>query len=50
MVTTHAATHDIVEALRAGVNSYIVKPFSVETFREKIEAICEKHSSSAGPL
>ncbi len=28
MVTTHAATNDIVEALRAGVNSYIVKPFS----------------------
>ena len=50
MVTTHAATNDIVEALRAGVNSYIVKPFSVETFRDKIDAICEKHSSSAGTL
>ena len=37
MVTTHAATNDIVEALRAGVNSYIVKPFSVETFRDKID-------------
>ena len=50
MVTTHAATNDIVEALRAGVNSYIVKPFSVETFRDKIDAVCDKHSSSAGTL
>jgi two-component system, chemotaxis family, chemotaxis protein CheY len=50
MVTTHAASNDIVEALRAGVNSYIVKPFSVETFKEKIYAVCDKHSSSAGTL
>jgi two-component system chemotaxis response regulator CheY len=39
MVTTNAAKDDIVEALRAGVNSYIVKPFSPDTFKEKIEAV-----------
>ncbi|MEW6321159.1 MAG: response regulator [Acidobacteriota bacterium] len=38
MVTTNAAKEDIVEALRAGVNNYIVKPFTPDTFREKIEA------------
>jgi two-component system chemotaxis response regulator CheY len=38
MVTTNAAKDDIVEALKAGVNNYIVKPFTPETFREKIEA------------
>jgi len=39
MVTTNAAKDDIVEALRAGVNNYIVKPFTPDTFKEKIEAV-----------
>ena len=39
MVTTNAAKDDIVEALKAGVNSYVVKPFTPETMREKIEAV-----------
>jgi two-component system chemotaxis response regulator CheY len=42
MVTTNAAKDDIVEALRAGVSNYIVKPFTPDTFREKIEAVLEK--------
>src|SRR5262245_46642802 len=36
MVTTNAAKDDIVEALKAGVNSYVVKPFTPETMKEKI--------------
>jgi two-component system chemotaxis response regulator CheY len=39
MRTTNAAKDDIVEALRAGVNNYIVKPFTPDTFKEKIEAV-----------
>jgi two-component system, chemotaxis family, chemotaxis protein CheY len=39
MVTTNAAKDDIVEALRAGVNNYVVKPFTPETIKEKIEAM-----------
>jgi two-component system, chemotaxis family, chemotaxis protein CheY len=39
MVTTNAAKDDIVEALRAGVNNYVVKPFTPDTMREKIEAL-----------
>ena len=39
MVTTNAAKDDIVEALRVGVNSYVVKPFTPETMKEKIEAV-----------
>jgi two-component system chemotaxis response regulator CheY len=39
MVTTNAAKDDIVEALRVGVNSYVVKPFTPDTMREKIEAV-----------
>lgn len=39
MVTTNAAKDDIVEALRAGVNNYVVKPFTPDTIREKIAAV-----------
>jgi two-component system chemotaxis response regulator CheY len=42
MITTNAAKDDIVEALRAGVNNYIVKPFTPDTFKEKIEAIISR--------
>ncbi len=39
MVTTNAAKDDIVEALRAGVTNYVVKPFTPDTMKEKIEAV-----------
>ena len=39
MVTTHAERTDVVLALQAGVNDYVVKPFTPETLKEKIEAL-----------
>lgn len=39
MVTTNAAKDDIVEALRAGVDNYVVKPFTPDTIKEKIDAV-----------
>ncbi len=39
MVTTRSVKDDIVEALKAGVNNYIVKPFTPETLKQKIEQI-----------
>lgn len=39
MVTTRSVKDDIVDALKAGVNNYIVKPFTPETLKEKIEQI-----------
>ena len=39
MVTTDAAKEDIVEALQAGVNNYVVKPFTPDTLKEKIESL-----------
>jgi len=39
MVTTNAAKDDIVEALKAGISSYIVKPFTPDTIKQKIEAL-----------
>ncbi len=39
MVTTRSVKDDIVEALKAGVNNYIVKPFTPDTLKEKINEI-----------
>ena len=39
MVTTRSVKEDIVEALKAGVNSYIVKPFTPDTLKEKIDQV-----------
>lgn len=39
MVTTNAAKEDVVAAMRAGVNSYVVKPFTSDTIKTKIQAV-----------
>jgi two-component system chemotaxis response regulator CheY len=39
MITVHGSEHDVVEALQAKVNSYIVKPFTPQELKEKIEGI-----------
>lgn len=39
MVTTRSVKEDIVEAMKAGVNSYIVKPFTPDTLKSKIDQI-----------
>ena len=39
MVTTNAAKTDVIQALKAGVNNYVVKPMTPETLEEKIKAI-----------
>ncbi len=42
MVTAEAKRDQIVAAAEAGVNGYIVKPFTAETLKEKIEKIFER--------
>ena len=42
MVTAEAKREQIVEAAQAGVNGYVVKPFTAVTLKEKIEKICER--------
>lgn len=39
MVTAEAQKENIVEAIKAGVNNYVVKPFTPETMKEKIDKI-----------
>ena len=42
MVTAEAKREQIVEAAQAGVNGYVVKPFTAATLKEKIEKIFER--------
>ena len=39
MVTTRGVKEDIIEALKAKVSNYIVKPFTPTTLKEKIDQI-----------
>ncbi len=39
MITTRSVKEDIIEAMKAGVNNYIVKPFTPETLAEKINQV-----------
>ncbi len=39
MITTRSVQDDIVDAIKAGVNSYIVKPFTPDTLKEKINEV-----------
>ncbi len=48
MVTAEAKKEQIVEAAQAGVNGYIVKPFTAATLKEKIDKIFERIEASKG--
>lgn len=39
LVTAEAKREQIIEAAQAGVNGYVVKPFTAQTLKEKIEKI-----------
>ena len=45
MVTAEAKRDQIVEAAQAGVNGYIIKPFTAATLKEKIDKIFERIDS-----
>ena len=42
MVTAEAKREQIIEAAQAGVNGYVVKPFTAQALQEKIEKIFER--------
>ena len=39
MVTARSVREDIIQAMEAGVNNYIVKPFTPQILKEKIDAL-----------
>lgn len=45
MVTAEAKREQIILAAQAGVNGYIIKPFTAATLKEKIEKIFERIGS-----
>jgi two-component system chemotaxis response regulator CheY len=47
MVTTRSVREDIVTAVEAGVNSYIVKPFTPQILKEKIDQVLSGASATA---
>jgi two-component system chemotaxis response regulator CheY len=46
MVTARSVKEDILTALEAGVNNYIVKPFTPQVLKEKIDALLSAPAAS----
>lgn len=49
MCTTEAEKTRVVEAIKAGVNNYVVKPFTTETLGEKINQTMAKLTGAPAP-
>ena len=47
MVTTRGAREDIVTAVEAGVNNYILKPFTPSVLKEKIDRLLASLGAAA---
>ena len=44
MVTTEGGKTEVITALKAGVNNYIVKPFTPQVLKEKLAAVLGEES------
>lgn len=47
MVTAEGLAENVVDAVKAGVDNYVVKPFTAETVQEKIEQIFAKRKANS---
>lgn len=47
MVTTRSVREDIVTAVEAGVNNYVLKPFTPQVLKEKIDQVLSALSAAA---
>lgn len=47
MVTAEAQRDQIIEAAQAGVNGYVIKPFTAVTLKEKIDKIFQRVGATA---
>jgi two-component system chemotaxis response regulator CheY len=48
MVTAEAKREQIVEAAQAGVSGYVVKPFTADVLKQKLEKILAARAAAAG--
>ena len=47
MVTTRSVREDIVAAAQAGVDNYVVKPFTPQVLKEKINEVLDRKGAAA---
>lgn len=47
MVTTEAEKERIIEAIKAGVNNYVIKPFTPESLLERVKTTLDKIRAAA---
>jgi two-component system chemotaxis response regulator CheY len=47
LLTAEAKREQIVEAAQAGVNGYVIKPFTAQTLKEKLEKILQSRAAQA---
>jgi two-component system chemotaxis response regulator CheY len=43
LVTAEAEKTQVTEAIQSGVSGYVVKPFTPESLKEKLQAVFKKH-------
>lgn len=46
LLTAEAEKHQVIEALKAGVSNYVIKPFTPEGLKQKIEEVHKKISAA----
>ena len=46
LVTAEAKREQIVEAAQAGVNGYVVKPFTAQTLKDKVDKILQSRAAA----
>lgn len=49
IITANASSDDVAQAVRLRVNGYVLKPFTAELLRERIESICSTFAEAARP-
>ena len=49
MVTANAAPDDVVQAVRAGITGYVVKPFTGETLKQQVAAALRAPATANQP-
>lgn len=47
MVTTEAEKQRVIDAVKAGANNYVIKPFTAETLLEKVRQTLSKAKAAA---
>jgi two-component system chemotaxis response regulator CheY len=47
VVTANGSRDDVAQAIELRVNGYVLKPFTAETLKDRIAAVCAAHAAAA---